>query len=141
MSKTVIFQAIQFSLSTVSMSKTFLFQAIQLSLSIVSMSKAVLFQVFQFSISMKFSSNLTIERLYQVLPLRSRAMLVKGYSALLKAPAIRFFSVISRTLIGGVLPLCRVAVGVFYSPSRQGNIFCIEIKPSPTNDCPRHDNN
>ena len=30
----------------------------------------------------------------------------------------RLFSVISRTLVGGcVLPLCREAVGVFYSPS------------------------
>ena len=31
------------------------------------------------------------------------------------------FSVISRTLIGGVLPLCRGAVGAFYSPRRRGN--------------------
>ena len=30
---------------------------------------------------------------------------------------IRFFSVVSRTLVGEVLSLCRVAVGVFYSPS------------------------
>ncbi len=36
---------------------------------------------------------------------------------------IRLFSVISRTLVGGVLPLCREAVGVFYSPSRLGNIW------------------
>ena len=35
---------------------------------------------------------------------------------------IRLFSVISRTLVvRGVLPLCREAVGVFYSPSRLGN--------------------
>ena len=33
---------------------------------------------------------------------------------------IRLFSVISRTLVGGVLPLCRCAVDVFYSPSRLG---------------------
>ena len=33
---------------------------------------------------------------------------------------IRLFSVISRTLVGWVLPLCRDAVGVFYSPSRLG---------------------
>ena len=31
---------------------------------------------------------------------------------------IRLFSVISRTLIGGVLPLCRDAIRVFCSPSR-----------------------
>ena len=33
---------------------------------------------------------------------------------------IRLFSVITRTLVGGVLPLCRGAVGVFYSPSQLG---------------------
>ena len=38
---------------------------------------------------------------------------------------IRLFSVISRTLVWGwVLPLCRKAVGVFYSPSRLGKLFC-----------------
>ena len=32
---------------------------------------------------------------------------------------MRWFSVISRTLVGGgVLPICRGAVGIFYSPSR-----------------------
>ena len=35
---------------------------------------------------------------------------------------IRLFSVISRTLVGGVLPLFREAVGVYYSPSRLGNV-------------------
>ena len=47
---------------------------------------------------------------------------MKGCSVFPKAPAllaIRLFSVISRTLIGGgVLSLCRGAVSVFYSPSR-----------------------
>ena len=42
---------------------------------------------------------------------------IKGYSAF---PTIRLFSVISRTLVGGVLPLCREVVGVFYSPSLLG---------------------
>ena len=32
------------------------------------------------------------------------------------------FNVISRTLVKGVLPLCRKAVVVFYNPSRLGNI-------------------
>ena len=37
---------------------------------------------------------------------------------------IRLFCIISRTLVeAGVLPLCRCAVGVFYSPSRLGNIL------------------
>ena len=35
--------------------------------------------------------------------------------------SIRLFSVIIRTLVGGVLPLCRNAVSVFYSPRRLGN--------------------
>ena len=48
-------------------------------------------------------------------------MAMKGYSAFPKAPTllepltIRLFSAISRTLVGGVLPLCKGAVGVFYS--------------------------
>ena len=60
-----MFQTIQCSLSTVSLSKTFLFQAIQFSqtvliqtiqfsLSTVSMSKTVLYQTIQFSISTQF---------------------------------------------------------------------------------------
>ena len=32
------------------------------------------------------------------------------------------FSVISRTFVGGVLPICGGAVGVFYSPNRLGKI-------------------
>ena len=32
--------------------------------------------------------------------------------------SIRFFCVIYRTFVGRVLPLCRDAVGVFYSPSQ-----------------------
>ena len=35
---------------------------------------------------------------------------------------IRLFSVITRTLLEWVLPLCRGAVGVIYSPSRPGSI-------------------
>ena len=43
---------------------------------------------------------------------------------------IRLFSVISMILIGGmILPLCREAVGVFYSPSRLGNTY-LETKSS-----------
>ena len=37
-----------------------------------------------------------------------------------KSLAIRWFNFISRALVGGVLPLCRDAVGVFYSPSWLG---------------------
>ena len=58
---------------------------------------------------------------YQVLPLQARvnlgAMAMKRYSAFPKAPVL-LLSVISRTLVwaGGVLPLCRDEVSVFYSP-------------------------
>ena len=37
---------------------------------------------------------------------------------------IRLFSVIYRTLVGGVLPLCREAVGVFCSSGRLGHYRC-----------------
>ena len=48
-------------------------------------------------------------------------MVMKGYSSFPKPPTlleprIRLFSVISRTFIEEVLPLCREAVSVFYSP-------------------------
>ena len=36
---------------------------------------------------------------------------------------VSFFSVIYRTLIEGVLPFSREAVGVFYSPSWPGNMY------------------
>ena len=57
-------------------------------------------------------------------------MAIKGYSAFPKTPThwsliIRLLSAISRTLVGGVLPLCRDAAGVFYSPSRLGHSFKI----------------
>ena len=50
------------------------------------------------------------------------AMAVKGtYSAFPKAPSLlepyHQFSVISKTLVSGDLPLCREAVSVFYSPN------------------------
>ena len=36
---------------------------------------------------------------------------------------IRLFIVITRILVEGVLPLCREAVGVFYSPNRLGQAY------------------
>ena len=71
-----------------------------------------------------------------MLPRRARvnlgAMAMKGYSAFPKAPPLlepttRLFSVISRTLIWGVLPLCREAVSVFYSLSQLGKSILIDI--------------
>ena len=43
---------------------------------------------------------------------------------------IRLFSVIQDTHGGGVLPLCRGAIGVLYSPSRLDNIIYIYIYTS-----------
>ena len=67
---------------------------------------------------------------YQVLPRRNRvdlgAMTIKGYSAFPKTPALlepHHQIAYCHTLFGGVLPLCRGAVCVFYSPSRLSN-FC-----------------
>ena len=82
MSKTFLFQAIQFSISTyivntVSMSKTVSFQAIQFS-------QTVLIQTIQFSISIQLGP-------YQVLLFWARvdlgAMVMKGCSTFPKAPA------------------------------------------------------
>ena len=57
-----------------------------------------------------------------MLPLLSRVdqgvMAIKEYSAFLRAPAL--LKPHHQTLIGGVLPLCRDAVVVFYSPNQPG---------------------
>ena len=56
---------------------------------------------------------------------------MKGYSIFPRAPLTGASpsDVISRTLAGGVLPLCREAVSVFYSRSWQGCFFfCNDIK-------------
>ena len=53
-------------------------------------------------------------------------MAIKTYSAYLQAPAFlephhqMLFNVMSRTLVGRVLPLCKNAVGLFNSHSRPG---------------------
>ena len=69
--------------------------------------------------------------LCQVLPLLARvdlrAMSVKGYSAIPKAPALPefhesycFVTYPGTSLSGGVLPICKDAVGLFYGPDRLG---------------------
>ena len=74
--QTVLIQTTQFSISIVFVHtqlnvKTILFQAIQFSVSTISMSKTVLFQVIQFCISTQFSSIWPIGSC-QVQPLRNR---------------------------------------------------------------------
>ena len=62
------------------------------------------------------------------------AMAMKGYSAFPKAPAllklhtpIFLVSYLGHSLRGGVLPLCREVVGIFYSPSYSYNFrVCLE---------------
>ena len=58
------------------------------------------------------------------------AMAIKGDSAFPKAPALlephhQIDSCYKQYVYGGVLPLCRNAVVVFYSPSRLGSDFFI----------------
>ena len=112
------------------MSKTVLFRAIQFSLS--KQSKTVLFLTTQFSMSTQFlfSSIWPIDRTlisyYHSRPEwswkwcqwrgTSHSPKLQHYLNL----TIRLFSIISRTLIKRVLPLCRKAVGVFYSPIQLG---------------------
>ena len=90
--------------------------------------KKILFQTVQFSISTLFSSigqiELNIDRILSRARVDLGAMSIKEYSAFLKAPALldlhHQFRVISKTLVGGVLPFGRNAVGVFYSLSLLG---------------------
>ena len=99
--------------------------------------QTVLFQAIQFSISTQFSSIWLIDRTL----LGATALGHSGHgsdgnegvlwilqsSSISGALTIRLFSVISRTLIGGVLPLYWDAVSVFYSPSWLGQIYIIYI--------------
>ena len=95
--------------------------------------QTVLLQTIQFAISTRWKCQPVLFdpwiRPYQVLPFRARvdlrAMAMKGTR---HSPnfqhywnlTIRLFRVIFWTLVGRVLPHCWDAVGVFYSPSRQG---------------------
>ena len=103
------------------------------------MSKAALFQTIQLSISTQFSSSWPIDRTVSwpidrtlsgaTPPGRSRLGSdgSKGVFRIAQkfqhfwSLTTRLFSVISRTLVEGVLRLCRNAVCVFCSPSRLGH--------------------
>ena len=93
MSKTVLFQTIQFSMEyAVSMSKQFYFKQFSLAYVRNLNSKTVLFQVIQFSTSMQLILFDPKIGPHQALPLRAEmnlgAMAMKGYSAFCKASAI-----------------------------------------------------
>ena len=113
----VLIQIIQFSISLV-------FVHTQLNV------KTVLFQTIQFCISTQFSSIWPIDRILSAATIpgqsgpgsdgNERVLRIPQSSSITGSSPSDFFSVISRTLIGGVLPLYREAVGVFYSPSQLG---------------------
>ena len=86
--------------------------------------QTLLFQIIQFSISNLFALGLNIKHFYVTLS----GAIIPGQSGSGREHftfsklwgwilAIRLFTVISRTLIVEVLPLCRDAVGAFFSPS------------------------
>ena len=140
--KTVLYWTIQFSASTVSTSKTVPFQTIQFSISIqfkckcslivkkisIQFSQTVLIQRIRFSISMKFSSIQPVDRalLCATIPGQSgpgsngnKGVLCIPQSSSITgtSPSECLVSYPGHSLGGGVLPLCRDAVSVFYSPS------------------------
>ena len=118
--KTVLFQTIQFSIST------------KFSLYIQLNVRTVLFLTSQFSISTQFSYLWTIDKtlLSATTPGQSgpEAMPMKGYTAFLKALALlkpHHLIVLCHIQDNclGVLPLSRDAVSVFYYPSQLSTLF------------------
>ena len=91
--------------------------------------QTVLFQTIQMSNNLNVKQFYSTHKSYQVLPLRARVdlgvMAIKGTLHFPKfqyyrSLSIRLLNVISWTLVcgvGWVLPLCRDAVSVFYTPS------------------------
>ena len=101
--------------------------------------QTVLFQTIQFSISHSFAHSLNVKRFYlthrnlsgAITPGPKWTWKQWQWTGILHSPklllcwtlTIRLFNVISRTLVGGVLPLCRYAFGVFYCPRWPGYIL------------------
>ena len=123
--KTVLFQTIQYSIRTqFKCQKQFFFKYITSAWVCCLNFKIFLFQTIQLSISPQFSSIWPMNRTLTCVTLPGRvdlgAMAMKGYSAFPKAPALlkpyhQIFRVMSRIFVRGVVPLCKDAVGVFYS--------------------------
>ena len=91
--------------------------------------QTVLFQIIQFDINTQFSSIWPIDRTLSGATIPSQCGPGSDDNeGVLHIPQISSitgttpseFRVISRTLVDGVLHLCREAVGVFYSPRRLG---------------------
>ena len=109
--------------------------------------KTVLFQAIQFSLSHLFAHSLKVKQFYlnqRSDPIRwnhSRPEWTLEHLQLKSTPhflklqhkwslTIGLFNVISRTLVGGSLTLCWVAVSVLYSPTRPGCPRDLIICPS-----------
>ena len=94
--------------------------------------KTVLFQTIQFNISINLrfiwpidstlSGVTTADQSRPGSDDNKRVLRIPKSSGITGASPIRLFSVISKTLVGGVLPLWRDAVGVFCSPNRLGHV-------------------
>ena len=122
MSKTVPFEIIQLSISTQFKCKYGLIVKNHFYFKLFSLPQTINFRISMLLVL--FNPQIGP---YQVLPLRARvdlgAMAMKGYSAFPKAPALLEPSPSDCLVsypghsLGGVLPLCREAVGVFYSSS------------------------
>ena len=97
------------------------------------MARTVLFQTIQFSMNTQFSSILPIDRTLSgaTTPEQSEPQSDGNEGVLLHSAnlqqywnlTIRLFSVINKTLVGGILPNDRGAVGVFYSHGWLGICF------------------
>ena len=131
-SKTVPFQTFQFSISTqfkckytVYLSKTFLFQAIQFS-------QAFFIQTLQFSISMRL---VLFNQSGATNPSQSGpgsngnegVLCIPQSSSITGASPSDRLALYWGHSLGWVLPLCRGVFGVFYSPSRLSNLISKRI--------------
>ena len=119
------------------MSKQFYFKQFSLAYICSLNVKTAPSQLIQFSLSTQFSSvwpiDWTLIKCYHSRPewtweqWQWRGTQLSTKLQLYWNLTIRLFSVISRTLVEGVLPLCREAVSVFYSPSWLGKILYVYI--------------
>ena len=125
-----MFQIIQFSTSIVSMLKTVLFRTIQFSISMQFKCQNSPIWATQFSIRSQFSSIWSIDRILSdaTTPGQSGPG-SNGNEGVLRIAQISSITGTSPSVclvsypghsLGGVLPPCREAVGVFYSPCRLG---------------------
>ena len=88
------------------------------------------FQTIQFSIIMQFGSIQSIDRtLSGVITLGQSGSVSYGNEGVL-CILQSLFSIISRTFVGGILPLCSGAVNGFYSPSQMSHLISWWVPPS-----------